>query len=143
MYPIPSRILAALLAAILLLAACSETSDPAPLPPPSQPLACSLAVTTFLTPRLVTLTYSLEASGVASISEVTYMEADGTEITVSNPSLPWEVSVDVPQDNGLTLRASAQGSVTQGSIELSINSAPLGDGGTAVSASDRCARNAN
>jgi hypothetical protein len=59
------------------------------------------------------VTYSVSGQGTSSVSSVTYQGANG-QVKVSNPSLPWSVSIGFP--NGGSVGVSAVGTASNGGV---------------------------
>ena len=77
---------------------------------------CNLSATVNQAPVGMSIVYAASQTGDGVISSLTYVSGTGN-VTVTNPSLPWSVTVYVPAGTGVTL--SASGSVKNGSLNVS------------------------
>ncbi len=64
-----------------------------------------------------TVVYEATQGGDGSFSTITYVDDQGTQM-VSNPQLPWTITVTVP--GGTLVRLTATGTTTNGSLAISV-----------------------
>ena len=81
---------------------------------PPQP--CDFATNSVVTSSDVPVTYNASNSNNASITSLIYQGAAGP-VTVTNPKLPWTITVAISE--GDTVHLSAVGSASGGSLNLS------------------------
>jgi len=94
---------------------------------------CDLNATNSAGPGVdMTITYKAEQSGDGEISSLTYLTGSGA-VTVTNPSLPWTISVEAlaTQVVGIT----ATGTTKKGSLTISYEGM---SGGNVIYGSDFC-----
>jgi hypothetical protein len=93
----------------LVAASCREETDVPVIP-------CIMKTDTLIAPQNLTVEYLLKADGDYGIAVFYYFGSDGM-VAISNPVTPYYVSVDLPV--GATIHAGSEGSVREGSIEIS------------------------
>lgn len=81
----------------------------------------------------MTVVYTATATGDGTMSALSYATSSGM-VTVTNPALPWTVTIAVPSNTKITMTAS--GTVTNGSLDIDYKGSGEGHN---THASDNCA----
>lgn len=107
---------------IILLASCKKDTT----------VTCSLYTAIDQTAVGMNIVYTASATGDGTIMSLTYNTSTGP-VTVTKPSLPWTVTVYMPQ--GADVYINGSGNVTNGGLTVDYNGSS--DGHT-MHASDNC-----
>ena len=98
-------------------------------------ITCSLNAPSNTTTESMSVQYKASRTGDGTISQIVYQTNDG-EKTVLNPSLPWQVTLDIDPD--IEVSISASGKVTNGSLTIAYD----GTGASSeIEGSDYCSQN--
>ena len=100
--------------------------------------ACALSVGPSSPPVAATVTLSATRQGEGTITSIEYNTDDG-EQSVSNPTLPWSRTFDVPSKTAISM--SAEGSVEEGELRIDLHM-EASEGGSSFTAdeSDSCSQ---
>ncbi len=82
-----------------IITSCSKSDSNS-----STPTTCNFGTNTISTTSDVPVTYSASNKNSGTISSITYLGANGAVI-VDSPSLPWTVTVTVPQGKSVNITA--------------------------------------
>ncbi len=100
-------------------------------------ITCSLTTAPTQPPVDMNVTYKATQTGDGTISSLTYVTITGT-VTVTNPQLPWEVTVAVTTTTNVSIAAA--GTVKNGSLNISYDG---NSGGATIHGSDFCSQETN
>ncbi|MEI7725540.1 MAG: hypothetical protein WCK09_10580 [Bacteroidota bacterium] len=101
------------------------------------PITCNLVAASNQPSVPMNITYTAVRTGDGVISSLTYVSETGT-VTVTNPNLPWTITV--PISAGINVTMSASGTATNGSLNISYDGT---SGGSTIHASDYCSQESN
>lgn len=100
------------------------------------PLTCNLSKQTQVSEDM-TITFSATQTGDGEMKSLTY-KVGSDEIKIDNPTLPWEVVVDVSAGSAISIEAS--GTTTNGSLKVMMKGS---NSTTTIEASDYCEQQSN
>jgi len=104
-------------------------------------ITCSLYAAPSQPTIAMTVVYTAAQTGDGTISSLSYETNAGT-VTVSNPTLPWSISISV--DSGTNVKMSATGTTKNGSLKISYaGEATTGSSTSKISGSDFCEQQTN
>jgi hypothetical protein len=95
----PLRSYAFVLFLFIIITSCSKSDSNS-----STPTSCNFGTNTISTTSDVPVTYSASNKNSGTISSIIYLGANGGVI-VDSPSLPWTVTVTVPQGKSVNITA--------------------------------------
>jgi hypothetical protein len=110
---------------ILVMAACNKEEE----------RTCNLTAGPDQPFQTMTVVYSAVQTGDGVISSLTYYTSATDMVTVTNPQLPWSVTVTV--DPGTNVMISATGTVKNGSLNVSYEGTAAGE---YISGNDLCSQ---
>jgi len=113
------------------LSGCKKTKE----------ITCSLYAAPSQPAVAMTVVYTAEQTGDGTISSLSYVTNAGT-VTVSNPILPWTISISVL--SGTNVNISATGTTKNGSLKISYaGEATTGSSTSKISGTDSCEQQTN
>ena len=92
------RLFVRVVAVFALVSSCSKKDSN------NTPTSCSFGTNTVTTNSDVPVTYSASNQNSGTISSITYLGANG-EVIVDSPTLPWSVTVTIPQGKSVNITA--------------------------------------
>lgn len=104
-------------------------------------ITCSLYAAPSQPVIAMTVVYAAAQTGDGTISSLSYETNAGT-VTVSNPTLPWTISISVL--SGTNVKMSASGTTKNGSLKISYaGEGTTGSSTSKISGSDSCEQQTN
>lgn len=102
----------------------------------SDPLTCNLSKQAQVDESM-TITFSATQTGDGEMKTLTY-KVGSDENKIDNPTLPWEIDVDVSAGSAISIEAS--GTTTNGSLKVMMKGS---NSTTTIEASDYCEQQSN
>ena len=103
----PAKLLLPFVLCFYIMTGCTKNSSP-------QNNQCSFSTGSGTAAADAQVVYSATGTGSVSLTSVTYKGANGADVVVANPALPWSTSIDFPSGGAVVV--SAVGTASNGGL---------------------------
>ena len=107
----------------LLLSSCDKSDDTTS---PNNTQQVNLTISNTQLPSNLSVTYKAVSTGDGKITQLTYLDDKGVTQTVSNPTLPWSMTLSMTSNDYVSMTAA--GTISKGSLTITVDG--IGTGST-------------